>query len=130
MANVRKSGLGPLLPQDLQDELKNRLRKTGSSTSTRNLDEVGVNSRLKLSNLNTAGVGATSVGTVEHSDAISLVRNLSHLSEGVGRDPADMDAAKHYSANLSSERKSANGHETDDIIQNSPIMRKYKMGEG
>lgn len=121
----RGGGLGPLLPQDLQDELKNRLKKNTTSASSKSPED---NDKCRTSSsINVSDESATSaMSTMEHSDAMNLVRNLSHLTE-VGRGGTLLNDTITVS---SSESESSGRHDISHIVNDSPSMRKSKMGEG
>lgn len=120
MATSRRTGLCPFLPQDVQDELKNRLRKSSSSLSAKDFEDKRNSTRLKVANAGSGDESTTAGAAVEHSDAISLVRNLTHLAES-NRGEASANAA----ASFEDHREA-----TEMNVKSSPAMRRYKLGEG
>ncbi|XP_073836471.1 supervillin isoform X17 [Musca autumnalis] len=117
-------GIG-LMPTDLTNELKNRLK------SSQNLRKSATTSDAvrELHQPPTALPPSTSLASSanQHDDTVSLVRNLTNL----GKPPQLRDPMKTEPDIASaSEGESSGGREVSEIIKNSAVARRRKFNEG
>ncbi|XP_075160690.1 supervillin isoform X5 [Haematobia irritans] len=126
-------GIG-LLPTDLSNELKNRL-KSSQNSSVMNLRKSATTNNavrdLQEQQQPPMPVMASSRSSAEtsgqHDDAVSLVRNLTNL----GKPPQLRDPMKTEPDIASaSEGESSGGREVSEIIKNSAVARRRKFNEG